>query len=33
METIENIERADAILALIGVIWIAVLAFQVGDIF
>ena len=33
MENIENIERAAAILALIGVIWIAVLAFQAGDIF
>jgi len=33
MENIENLERAGAILALIGVIWIAVLAFQAGDIF
>ena len=33
MENIENIERAGAILAMIGVIWIAVLAFQAGDIF
>ena len=32
MENFENIERAGAILALIGVIWIAVLAFQAGDI-
>ena len=33
MENIENLERAGAILTLIGVIWIAVLAFQAGDIF
>ena len=33
MENFENLERAGAILALIGVIWIAVLAFQAGDIF
>ena len=33
MENIENVERAGAILTLIGVIWIAVLAFQAGDIF
>ena len=32
MENFENLERAGAILALIGVIWIAVLAFQAGDI-
>ena len=33
MENLESLERAGAILALIGVIWIAVLAFQAGDIF
>ena len=33
MENFENLERAGAILTLIGVIWIAVLAFQAGDIF
>ena len=33
MENFEDLERAGAILALIGVIWIAVLAFQAGDIF
>ncbi len=32
MENIENLERAGAILTLIGVIWIAVLAFQAGDV-
>ena len=30
MENFENLERAGAILTLIGVIWIAVLAFQAG---
>jgi carbon starvation protein CstA len=33
MENLENLERAGAILTLIGVIWIAVVAFQAGDIF
>jgi len=34
MENIDNLdlEKAGALLALIGVIWIAVLAFQAGDI-
>ena len=32
MENFENLERAGAILTLIGVIWIAVLAFQAGDV-
>ena len=30
MENFENLERAGAILTLIGVIWIAVVAFQAG---